>query len=325
MASPPHGVRYSQGNKDIGAARRFAWEHPVPQNKFWDDLPFTVARNFLSLFTSEEDPPPSFNDDTEHSELSREDKLRLLLQLLHDRLARLDAGAAPQSLYDVNYLTWDRTWLAVAGIQHELGDLAGQEQTLRMLIKKRKDASSLSHLHSLSGLLLEQGRYAEAKNQEAAVREWLDGKLGREAPQSLSARRIIAQAVWMQGRRDEAERLIAEIVGDNRELRNSMAFDACASRKMSRSGAGCRKIWVAAPQQVTFITWVRQGHTTEIDGIVRDWLGNRPTQLCLRPGRAQLSASTVRSWATRPLHARSRRHADGALSRGTITTHAKLQ
>jgi hypothetical protein len=51
-----------------------------------------------------------------------------------------------------------------------------------------------------------------------------------------------------------------EHVGDNRELRNSMTFDACALRKMSRSGASCRKMWVAAPQQVT---WVRQGHTTE--------------------------------------------------------------
>jgi hypothetical protein len=55
---------------------------------------------------------------------------------------------------------------------------------------------------------------------------------------------------------------IAQTVGDNRELRNSMNFDACALRKMSRSGAGCRKMWVAAPQQVT---WVRQGHTTQTD------------------------------------------------------------
>jgi hypothetical protein len=39
-----------------------------------------------------------------------------------------------------------------------------------------------------------------------------------------------------------------------------MTFDACALRKMSRSGASCRTMWVAAPQQVT---WVRQGHTTE--------------------------------------------------------------
>jgi hypothetical protein len=42
-----------------------------------------------------------------------------------------------------------------------------------------------------------------------------------------------------------------------------MTFDACALRKMSRSGASCRKMWVAAPQQVT---WVRQGHTTSCDG-----------------------------------------------------------
>ncbi|KAK4044836.1 hypothetical protein C8A01DRAFT_31022 [Parachaetomium inaequale] len=109
MAQPPQeqGVRYSQGaNKPIGAAAvTFSWEHPIPQTKFWDDLPYTVARNFLSLFdaAASDDPPPSFDDDdgnsggAERSTLSKTEKLQLLLRLLHDRLASRDRDAAPHS------------------------------------------------------------------------------------------------------------------------------------------------------------------------------------------------------------------------------------
>ncbi|KAK3310027.1 uncharacterized protein B0T15DRAFT_21839 [Chaetomium strumarium] len=209
--SPEQGVRYSQGNKDIGAARNFSWEFAVPQNKFWDDLPYTAGRNFLSLFEPGEQPSLDDDDNADSNALSRPDKLRLLLKLLRERLARKDADAAPRSFYDVDYQAWDKTWLAIAGIQHELRDFAAEEQTLRMLIERRKDSSNLSHLHSLSGLLLEKGAYEEAERTETVVRDWLDSKLGRESPQSLGARRMIAQAVWMQGRRAEGERLMAEV------------------------------------------------------------------------------------------------------------------
>ncbi|AEO70430.1 2af7a199-4405-43fb-abde-30e69e36a884 [Thermothielavioides terrestris] len=209
MAQSSEAVRYSQGNKNIGAARDFPWEHAVPQNRFWDDLPFTVGRNFLSLFGADEQPPPSF-DDAQSGALSKTEKLQLLLKILRERLATKEADAAPQTFYDVDYEAWNKTWLAIAGIQHELGD-AAEEETLRMLIERRKDPSNLSHLHSLCGVLLNQGRYREAETSEVAVREWLDGKLGRESPQALAARRMIAQAVWMQGRRAEAEQLMEEV------------------------------------------------------------------------------------------------------------------
>jgi hypothetical protein len=208
MAQSSDGVRYSQGTKDIGKARNFSWEYPVPRNKFWDDLPYTVARNFLSLF-SQDEQPPSF-DDAESIALNKTQKLQLLLKLLNERLASRDAAAAPQSLYGIDHQVWERTWLAIAGIQHELQDPA-EEQTLLMLIERRKDPSNLSHYHSLSGFLLDKGRYAEAERFEAPVRDWLDSKLGKESPQSLSARRILVQAVWMQGRQAEGERLMVEV------------------------------------------------------------------------------------------------------------------
>jgi hypothetical protein len=74
-----------------------------------------------------------------------------------------------------------------------------------------------------------------------------------------------------------------------------MTFDACALRKMSRSGAGCRKMWVAAPQ---LVTWVRQGHTTifylmtnRILSIFKKYFGDRA--LVERPTATH---ATVQLW-----------------------------
>ncbi|KAK4044835.1 hypothetical protein C8A01DRAFT_31021 [Parachaetomium inaequale] len=82
-----------------------------------------------------------------------------------------------------------------------------------MVIERRQDRSNLSHSHSLAGVLLETGRYEEAEREETAVRDWLDGRLGRESPQALGARRVVAEAVWRQGRREEGERLMREVEG----------------------------------------------------------------------------------------------------------------
>ena len=40
--------------------------------------------------------------------------------------------------------------------------------------------------------------------------EFLIERAGNDSPQAMSSRRIIAKAVWMQGRQAEAEKLIAE-------------------------------------------------------------------------------------------------------------------
>lgn len=55
--------------------------------------------------------------------------------------------------------------------------------------------------------------YQEAESTKMAVRDWLYAKLGKELPQALAARRMIAQAVRMHGRRVEGGQLMVE-VGD---------------------------------------------------------------------------------------------------------------
>jgi hypothetical protein len=97
------GHRYSQNKKDIGEAKNFSWEYPVPDNEFWNTLDFVVCRNFLQCFSADEIERLPFD-----SILSKRGKLELLLKFLRERLSSQDAAAAPQTLYDVNYEAWDR-------------------------------------------------------------------------------------------------------------------------------------------------------------------------------------------------------------------------
>ncbi|KAI0454695.1 hypothetical protein F5B21DRAFT_504171 [Xylaria acuta] len=88
--SEMQGLRCSQGKKDIGEARSFPWEYPVPDNKFWGDLPFATARSFLESFSAEDAAKPPIDPD---STLEPRQKLELL-----DKLAgvwALICGMAP--------------------------------------------------------------------------------------------------------------------------------------------------------------------------------------------------------------------------------------
>ncbi|KAK3333055.1 hypothetical protein B0T19DRAFT_115559 [Cercophora scortea] len=208
MATP--AVRYSQGQKDIGEARNFPWEHAVPDTRFWRDIPFTAARNFLQNFSLDEENHLSINPDTD---LSHQAKLELLERLLRERLATKEADVAPQTLHETDYPAWERLYLAIVTMQKELGRAAEAEQTLRMMIENRRDKTNLSFLHSLASMLLARGEYAEAERMEREVVGWLDGRLGRGSPQALNARRIVAEAVWKQGRRGEAEVVLKEVEG----------------------------------------------------------------------------------------------------------------
>ncbi|RYP76357.1 hypothetical protein DL771_001796 [Monosporascus sp. 5C6A] len=204
------GVRYSQGKKGMGDSRKFPWEYPVPDNKFWHDVSFCAARNFLQNFSPEELGQLPIDPE---STLEKRTKIELLARILRELLQKREADAAPKTYYDADFVGWDRLWLAVYTMQDELGD-PDAERTLRMLCDRRKDKTNLSHQHTLAGLLLNRGKYAESEEMEREVKTWLDGRLGVDSPQALSARRIIIQALWKQGlsRRSEADGAITELM-----------------------------------------------------------------------------------------------------------------
>jgi hypothetical protein len=202
------GVKYSQGTKDIGTAKDFSWEYPVPNNEFLGPLNFVVGRNFLKCFAESEILAMEPRLD---GSLSNDEKHELLLKLLREKLEAEDKAAAPQTLCDVNHKAWDDIQLGIVTMQGQLNHLSDQEATVRLLISARTDPTNLSHFYNLSSILLQQKKYAEAEETALPVKDWLDGKLGKESPQALGSRTTIAQAVWKQGRVEEARGLLEEM------------------------------------------------------------------------------------------------------------------
>jgi len=231
MANPPD-VRFSQGDKDMGSARDFPWELPVPKTKFWDDVPYHAACNFLMLFKPDEQAIV----DPDSSTLDKKEKLQLLEKLLRQRLASKDAAAAPKTLYDEDYEYWHRLWLAIVSMQLELYD-PDCEQTLRMMIERTKDPSNIVPQHALIRVLLRNGKFAEAEATALPVLAYLDSGLGKESPQALGARRMIAHAVWKQGRQSEAGQLLKEVdvIIDGTKDESKFVIYRDEERKMTQS------------------------------------------------------------------------------------------
>lgn len=93
--------------------------------------------------------------------------------------------------------------------------LPSAEATVRMLVARRPDPDNVVPPHMLAEHLVKIGKYEEAEEVERPVCEWMDKRphLGRNSPQAINARRIIAKALWGQGskRRKEAEATIEEV------------------------------------------------------------------------------------------------------------------
>jgi hypothetical protein len=211
MAASP-SFRYSNGEiATAEAAKSFSWEAPVPVNGFWDSIDYCTARNFLINFSDAElEQLPIDKDSTEDSRA----KLQLLLRLLEEKIAQEEAAATPpQSLYETDYKRWYSLWQGVFRMQDML-DLPEAEDTVRMLVARAEKGNSVPR-HMLADYLVKIGKYAEAEDTERPVLAWMESgpHLGRESPQAINARRIMARALWGQGppRRVEAEALLAEI------------------------------------------------------------------------------------------------------------------
>ena len=94
------------------------------------------------------------------------------------------------------------------------------ENTVRGMVAKCPgkpelvSGGNLVAMHMLGAMLVNTGKYQEAERVEKEVLAYVESRpfLGRDSPQSISARRIVSRAVWGQGvsRRAEAEALVRE-------------------------------------------------------------------------------------------------------------------
>lgn len=192
-------------------SRKFQWDYDIPQTPFWSDLDFTVGRNFLSCFNQDEIQNLKLD---QYEESDKMTKQHILLDILKARLEQREQGSAPQSLREINYHEWQTILVAITTLLKFLDDdRQYEEETLRYLMNHGKTGGkNMTGVNMLAHFKTRTGEYAEA---EALVREVLPflrshEMLGIDSPQVFGSTRLLIRALWMQGKRDEAQSLIEQ-------------------------------------------------------------------------------------------------------------------
>lgn len=189
------------------APPKFEWDFEVPDVPFWKGLEFTVARNFLTCYSSEEVEKMHFD-----AALSVPDRLRFLLSQLTSSLSAREAAAAPQRLHVADPPAWRRFLLGIQTMQKFLGLSVEEAQTIRKTLDTTEGDARIPWLNMLSDLDLRNGDYAEAETLSQEVLPWMQNhaKLGKDSPQAFGTTRIMIQSKWKQGgsKEDEARELI---------------------------------------------------------------------------------------------------------------------
>ncbi|KAK0744949.1 hypothetical protein B0T21DRAFT_345072 [Apiosordaria backusii] len=167
IAHTPPKVRYSTATVTPGsqAAEQFKWEMPVPVNSFWDSISYCLARSFLSIFP---EIPPVIDS---NSNAPNEEKFSLLLGLLRARLSELKRDSQASSgkgLADTSHAKWEELQRAIFGFQAELQLLEEGEQTMKLLLRHRKNGD-FSLLHIYADWLIKRGDYRQAEEVEMQV------------------------------------------------------------------------------------------------------------------------------------------------------------
>jgi hypothetical protein len=141
---------------------KFPWDYDIPNEAFWNSLPYTTARNFLSCYT-----PSQISNMHFDSTLSLLEKLKFLRQYLNTTFTAKEEEVAPTPLYEADYPAWMNLKLAMCSMENELGNYDEQEKLVREMYERAPDRNKrMSALHQLAGILMETKRYAEAESSE---------------------------------------------------------------------------------------------------------------------------------------------------------------
>jgi hypothetical protein len=207
MAAPTT-ARFSTGVCEVDKAPKFKWEFPVPDTPFWSSLRYPSARNFLECFSNDEVEGMKLE---QHNSLNNQQKAELLIQLLERKIS--DNSSPSKPLWVTDNRQWMKIKMAIGTLYGEKPDLDSQIRVAEELQEKRADKSNLSHQHSLAAMLLlkDDCDYKEVEELETPCLPQMIETAGNDSPQAMSSRRILAKAIWMQGRHEEAEKIFQEI------------------------------------------------------------------------------------------------------------------
>ncbi|KAH6653027.1 hypothetical protein BKA67DRAFT_568389 [Truncatella angustata] len=194
-------------NKPV--APKFEWDFDVPDTPFWQQLEFTVVRNFLTCYGPEEVENLHLD-----AALAVPDRLQYLLSQLSSDLSAREAAAAPQQLHVADPDVWRRFMLGIETLQKSLGLLVEEAQTIHKMLSTAEGNARVPWLNMLADLDLRRGDFVEAETVSREVLPWMQTheKLGVDSPQAFGTTRIIIAAAWKQGgsKQDEARQLIQE-------------------------------------------------------------------------------------------------------------------
>jgi hypothetical protein len=188
---------------------KYSWDFDVPETPFWSNLEFTVARNFLTCFTSSEVEQMPLDES-----LDNEAKLRLLLSKVQQKLTTREREVAPVILHDLDFSEWQRLMIAIETMQKFL-NLPEEAETIRILMENGKDGKrDMSGVNMMAHYRAKHGPYAEG---EMLAREALPfmqnhAMLGPDSPQALGTSRALIACLWKGGKLDEAKTLLEETV-----------------------------------------------------------------------------------------------------------------
>ncbi|KAK9417353.1 putative MalT-like TPR region domain-containing protein [Seiridium unicorne] len=148
--------------------------------------------------------------------LSTDDKHRLLLKLAEKKLTDVERAARTLGpLYEVDYDAWQKLMLALETMQHNLGLIAEEEKTLKVMLEHSLPGQekNWSALNMMSRLLHDQGRYAEREQAALEVQPWMEAhpRIGRGSPLAMGNIRMILTAVWKQRWFEEAQRVYEDM------------------------------------------------------------------------------------------------------------------
>ena len=199
-------LELSTMSKEARQPPEFPWDYDVPNNAFWNSLDNKVGRNFLQCYTEPEISKMTFDEG-----LPDEGKLKLLRHILNQTLAEREAQSAPTSFHDADYHAWLTLKFALSTMERYLGNTAAEESIMREAYENGPDGKkNMSALHSLSNIMENRGKFAEAERMAREVLPFMQGHamLGNDSPQALGSMKIITRSIWKQGRYEEGEKWI---------------------------------------------------------------------------------------------------------------------
>lgn len=199
----------------MASPQKFAWDYDVPNNAFWNSVPFTTARNFLQCFSEAEVKSISSKFD---KTLSVEEKHRLLLALAKEKLSAEEHTAQTSEhrpLHEKDYDAWQKLMLALETMHHSLGQFVEEERILKAMLEHPGPGQERhwSALNMMARLLSDQGRHAEAEQSLREVKTWMEShpQIGRGSPPAMGNLRMLLTAVWKQGRYDDGRKIHEEM------------------------------------------------------------------------------------------------------------------